>query len=84
MYLKRTKSTNGIKRFGITLKKKDIVLMYDVFTSSTGTLQSKFKTVKEAVDYAQTLGIDAQIFEVGNPFTPVKWVFNNPKRLTSV
>ena len=58
--------------------------MYDVFTSSTGTLQSKFKTVKEAVDYAQTLGIDAQIFEVGNPFTPVKWVFNNPKRLTSV
>jgi len=53
--------------------------MYDVFTSATGTLQPKFKTINEAVEYAQTLGIDAQIFKVGGPYEVVKWVVHNPK-----
>jgi hypothetical protein len=54
--------------------------MYDVFTSATGTLQPKFKTIPEAVKYAETLGIDAQIFKVGDTsYTVVKYVFSNPK-----
>ena len=50
--------------------------MFNVFTSQTGTIfNHQFPTVKEAVKFARTLGIDAQIFKVGDPFTVVKWVF---------
>lgn len=50
--------------------------MFDVFSSATGTIPGKqFSTVAEAEKFARTLGIDAQIFKVGNPFEVVKWVF---------
>ena len=50
--------------------------LYDVFTSQTGTIFGKqFPSVAEAEKYALTLGIDAQIFKVGDPFTVVKQVF---------
>ena len=50
--------------------------MYDVFTSQTGTIFGKqFATVALAEKYARTLGIDAQIFKVGDPFTLVKYVY---------
>ena len=56
--------------------------MYDVFTSATGTLQPKFKTIPEAVKYAETLGIDAQIFKVGDTsYTVVKYVFSKRRTL---
>ena len=50
--------------------------MYDVFTSQTGTIFGKeFPSVELAEKYALTLGIEAQIFKVGDPFTVVKNVF---------
>jgi len=50
--------------------------MFEVFTSATGTINKQFKTVEDAAKYcAKSLKRDAQIFRVGNPFTPVKWFF---------